>query len=67
MGNIWQTITTGTTSNLLYVNNTISYQPASMVYLPPTAIEASAKPEDPIAWLRRRVSEVCWTPPRVSA
>lgn len=25
-------------------------------------VEGAARPEDPLAWLKRRVNEVCWTP-----
>jgi hypothetical protein len=60
--------TSATTSNtVLYTDSTTwdnrsivnaPYVPSNVVYYDPLMVEAGPRPEDPLAWLHRRVEEI---------
>lgn len=54
-------VATSTASTTANVSNNIAYfTTAPVVKAQPQPV--AVKDEDPIAWLRRRVDEVCWQP-----
>jgi hypothetical protein len=54
------TTNASTTANVGYFNGTAG----NVVYLPQLNLAPAKpdKPEDPVAWLKRRVTEVMWVP-----
>lgn len=54
-GNYYVTNGTASTSTIVY-NEPWVYPPGSVISYP----EGAALPEDPIAWLKRRVEETLW-------
>jgi hypothetical protein len=53
-----------TTNAATTITNTVLYSThtADSLFAPQRVVEGAALPEDPLAWLRRRVDEVCWKP-----
>ena len=63
----WTTSSTTTTSTILYNGNGWWNQTSPVVtykadFSRPPVVEAAAKPESDMDWLRRRIAEVSWAP-----